>query len=312
MSILPFTLRQLEVFARLAVTGSFRSTAEQLGISQASVSNQIKTLEDQLGCRLLDRKPGRRPVLTSDGQAFHDDLRQFEQAAQQLAAHRRRAASRDEPARFRLLVGQGMFDNYVRAKIDSFIAANPAIELEFTTEPPSHSLVRAIDSGQFDFALINQRSDQSVGPSLQRMARVRGGIFGHRDFVAGRKLPLTPEAISALPFFLPRAGSRQERETLHRLAQSGIKPRKVVGHTQYYDVMGAMLDRGVAIASYSEAIMPLAMRANVVRLLPMDDWYLDFFRKPGVAGPAADAVEAFLKASVLEDETYPAVEVFAP
>lgn len=311
MSILPFTLRQLEVFAQLAATGSFRSTAEQLGISQASVSNQIKTLEEQLGRRLLDRKPGRRPVLTPDGQAFHDDLRAFELAAQKLATHRRRTAAADEPSRFRLLVGQGMFDGYVRAKLDSFFAANPTIELEFTTEPPSHSLVRAIDSGQFDFALINQRSDQAVDPNMERLARVRGGIFGHRDFVAGRKLPLSPEAISKLPFILPRAGSRQERETLQRLAQSGIRPAKVAGHTQYYDVMGAMLDRGVAVASFSEAILPIAIRANVVQLLPMDDWYLDFFRKPGVTGAAADAVEQFLKDSVLRDETYPAVELFA-
>ncbi|NLE55701.1 MAG: LysR family transcriptional regulator, partial [Lentisphaerae bacterium] len=38
MSPLPFTLRQLEVFASLCATRSFRRSAELLGISQASVS----------------------------------------------------------------------------------------------------------------------------------------------------------------------------------------------------------------------------------------------------------------------------------
>jgi DNA-binding transcriptional LysR family regulator len=42
MANLPFTLRQLDVFASLCATRSFRRSAESLGISQASVSNQIK------------------------------------------------------------------------------------------------------------------------------------------------------------------------------------------------------------------------------------------------------------------------------
>ena len=73
MPNLPFTMRQLEVFASLCATRSFRRSAESLGISQASVSNQMKALEAQLGLQLFARRPGKRPTLTPEGAAFLED-----------------------------------------------------------------------------------------------------------------------------------------------------------------------------------------------------------------------------------------------
>ena len=78
---LPFTLRQLQVFASLCSTRSFRRSAESLGISQASVSNQMNALEEQLGLSLFVRGRGQRPVLTAEGTAFLEDLRSFEKVA---------------------------------------------------------------------------------------------------------------------------------------------------------------------------------------------------------------------------------------
>lgn len=311
MPSLPFTLRQIEVFARLAASGNFRATADGLGISQASVSNQVKTLEEQLGVRLFARTPGRPPRLTPEGQAFSDDVLGFERAAQRLASHRRVEPQLEVPLRFRLLVGQGMFDAYVRPKLDRFFAAYPLIELEFETRPPSNTLSGMIGGGQFDFALINQRADLPQNPLLTRLARVQGGVYGHRSFAAGRKLPLDPEELSRLPFILPLAGSKQESEVLAHLRQRLVRPSKVVGHSQYYDVMAAMLDRGIAVASLSDAILPLAMRDNVVRLLPLEDWYLQFYRNPRHNDARAHIVEQFLKSSVVDDPSYPAVELFA-
>lgn len=310
MPNLPFTLRQLEVFASLAATGSFRRSAEALGISQASVSNQLKALEEQLGLRLFARTPGRAPRLTAEGRAFGEDLHGFDRAAGRLAAHRRNQPMESGPIRFRLLVGQGMFDAYVRQKLDRFFAQQPLIELEFETRPPSNTLSAAVMGGNFDFALINHRADMAFDEQFERLARVRGGIYGHASHAAGRELPLPPGEISRLPFILPLAGSKQESEVLRNLRIRGVQPVNVVGHSQYYDVMAAMLDRGVAVASLSDAILPLAMRETVVQLLPLEDWFLLFFRKPHQHDPRADIVESFLKSAVLEDPAYPAIELF--
>jgi LysR family hydrogen peroxide-inducible transcriptional activator len=60
MSIPPITLRQMRYLVALEDTMHFREAAESCGISQPSLSVQIKTLEEALGIVLVER--GRGPV----------------------------------------------------------------------------------------------------------------------------------------------------------------------------------------------------------------------------------------------------------
>jgi DNA-binding transcriptional LysR family regulator len=75
--------RQLHAFAALARRGSFTLAAKDLFLTQSAVSHAIKALEDDVGCRLLDRV-GRRVLLTQAGEQFlrHTEkiLREMEQA----------------------------------------------------------------------------------------------------------------------------------------------------------------------------------------------------------------------------------------
>ena len=48
-------LRQLEIFVKVAELGRFSRAAEALFLTQPTVSEHIRTLEDELGVRLLDR-----------------------------------------------------------------------------------------------------------------------------------------------------------------------------------------------------------------------------------------------------------------
>jgi DNA-binding transcriptional LysR family regulator len=61
--------RQLLAFAALARRGSFTLAAKDLFLTQSAVSHAIKALEDDVGCRLLDRV-GRRVLLTQAGEQF--------------------------------------------------------------------------------------------------------------------------------------------------------------------------------------------------------------------------------------------------
>jgi len=311
MPALPFTLRQLEVFASLCATRSFRRTAEALGISQASVSNQIKTLEQQLGLSLLARRPGKRPSLTQDGLAFLEDLRGFNAAGEKLASHRRNKPDDDGPVRFRIRVGQGLATHFIRPKLDRFIAQNPNIELEFDAQPPSYRYAKDIQDAGFDFALLHLRADRPVDPAMRELAMVRGGIFGHRNFLEGRKAPLSADEMSHLPFVLPQAGSQQERDVLKAFEMHGIVPRKVVSHTQFFDVIGTMLERGLGVASFSEVLLAPEVRRDVVLLYPLEDWRLIWYRKDHSGDARCDLVESFLLSSVLQDPDYPTIDILA-
>ena len=310
MASLPFTLRQLDVFANLCATRSFRRSAETLGISQASVSNQIKALEHQLGVSLFNRRPGQRPTVTSEGMAFLDDLRAFQAAGEALASHRRKGADSDDPAHYRVLVGQGMLDSYIRPKLDRFFSAHARVELEFEAQPPSNELARDLEDGRYDFVLIHRRADRSVEPYFRQLALVRGGIYGHKKFADGKQLPLAPEELSSLPFIMPQAASVREQEMLRFFERHGIRPKHVIGHTQYYDVMAAMLERGVGISSFADAILPQEMRDTVVMLYPLENWRLLWYRKDHGSDARREAVASFLLSSVLQDPNYRTISVF--
>src|SRR5690606_33745572 len=157
-------------------------------------------------------------------------------------------------------------------KLDRFFAAHPQIELTFEAHPPSNQLARDIEDGQFDFAMIHRRADRSIEHNLRELALVRGGIYGHRRFAEGRHLPLRPELLNTLPFIMPLAASAPEREMLRLFERHGIRPRRVIGHTQYYDVMAAMLERGLGVASFADAIRPPEMQDKVTLLHPLENW----------------------------------------
>jgi DNA-binding transcriptional LysR family regulator len=59
----------MAVFAKVASTRSFSGAARELGISQATASKHVQTLEDWLGARLLHRTT-RRVALTDVGESF--------------------------------------------------------------------------------------------------------------------------------------------------------------------------------------------------------------------------------------------------
>lgn len=62
-------LHQLRYFCAIAETSSFSRAAQQAHVSQPSLSQQIRKLEDELGTRLFDRL-GRTVRLTEPGRAF--------------------------------------------------------------------------------------------------------------------------------------------------------------------------------------------------------------------------------------------------
>lgn len=64
----------LKSFYALALTGSAVKASERLGVSASSVSHQVKTLEKELGVRLVVNKKGKL-LLTAKGDQYFDAIR---------------------------------------------------------------------------------------------------------------------------------------------------------------------------------------------------------------------------------------------
>jgi molybdate transport repressor ModE-like protein len=108
--------RRVLTFRAVAHQRSFSRAARELSLSQPSVSNQVASLEREIGARLLEREPGGLK-LTRDGEILleHADAiaERFQLAAEQLAA-----AAQGERARLRI----GAFPTALAALVPAAIA----------------------------------------------------------------------------------------------------------------------------------------------------------------------------------------------
>lgn len=143
-------VRQLRYFSAVVRTGSFTRAAEQLGIAQPSLSQQIRTLEKQIGNPLFERL-GRSVRLTAYGEALR---RPAADILQQVAEAKSALANLQEGVRGKLRVGviPTIMPYLIAPRIGDFSKRFPEVDLQFTEDTTPH-LVEQLQSGDLDLAV---------------------------------------------------------------------------------------------------------------------------------------------------------------
>ena len=143
-------LRQLRYFVEAARVGHFARAAERLRVAQPSLSQQIRSLERDLGVELFDRS-GRRAVLTEAGEAF------LVRAERVLAeAERARAEAREFSglARGRVVVGalQSLVEVRLPPVLATFNRSYPGVEVALREET-TVQMLGLLKEGEIDLAI---------------------------------------------------------------------------------------------------------------------------------------------------------------
>ncbi len=146
-----FTLRQLQFFVAAAEAGSVTGAARALSISQSSVTEAIRALEDDLGVSLFDRQ-ARGLVITHKGSAF---LRHARQILADVVTARTAFRDEAEQATGRLSLGvTSLVAGYVLSDILSrFRRAHPRVDLN-VVEDAGEYLQHLLIGGELDVAVL--------------------------------------------------------------------------------------------------------------------------------------------------------------
>ncbi len=146
-----FTLRQLQFFVAAAEAGSVSGAARALSISQSSVTEAIRALEDDLGVVLFDRQ-ARGLLITHKGSAF---LRHARQILADVATARTAFRDEAETATGRLSLGvTSLVAGYVLSDILSrFRRAFPLVDLN-VIEDNGDYLQHLLIGGELDVAVL--------------------------------------------------------------------------------------------------------------------------------------------------------------
>ncbi len=154
------SLRGLEVFEALAVTGSVAGAARATGLSQPAVSQQMRNLETALGRGLLDH--GRRPMqLTPAGRSF---LNRTEKVLAQLRLAQTELTVMDLSHLSTLDLGViDDFDNDVTPRLVTMLAETMTRCHFKLVTAPSHEITDALQNQRLHMAIAASGGASAAG-----------------------------------------------------------------------------------------------------------------------------------------------------
>ena len=215
-------LRNLEIFCRVVELRSFSRAAEEVFLTQPTVSGRIAALERQVGATLLDRL-GREVVPTQAGTILY-------RHAQELLAHHR--AAMQELSEFLgalrgslLLGGSTIPGEYLLpGKIAQFKAAHPGVTIRLKIADSAEIIAR-VAAGELELGAVGSReetADLHFVPFDQDHL-VLAVPPDHRWALQGE---IRLEELFSEPFIAREAGSGTRRTFEQALRQQGIDPRR--------------------------------------------------------------------------------------
>src|ERR1700759_1940453 len=174
----------LRSFVAVAECGGFYPAAEQLNLTQSTVSQQIKRLELATQRPLL-RRTTRSVALTDDGEMLLGDARRLLQL-EEAARHRLTAPRLSGTVR--LGVVEEIAGGSLPSALGRFAALHPGVKLEVEIGV-SAPLIEELDAGRLDVVFAKRPLGTSRGRLVWRepMVWAAGDTF---DLVPGTVLPL--------------------------------------------------------------------------------------------------------------------------
>lgn len=118
------SLTALKAFNAAAEHLSFKKAAEQLSVTPAALSFQIRQLEETLGCELFIRR-SRRVTLSDEGALIQADIRLgFEHFEQALSKLKRKTQNQV----LNIACGPAFSANWLSPRLHSFLLSQPRLE----------------------------------------------------------------------------------------------------------------------------------------------------------------------------------------
>ena len=174
----------LRSFVAVAECGGFHRAAEQLNLTQSTVSQQIKRLELETK-RPLFRRTTRSVALTDDGEMLLGDARRLLQLEE--AARQRLAAPRLSGI-VRLGVVEEVAGGSLPSALGRFAALHPGVKLEVQIAV-SAELLEQLDAGRLDVVFAKRPLGTSKGRLVWREPLVWAAADTF-DLIPGAALPL--------------------------------------------------------------------------------------------------------------------------
>ena len=234
----------LRTFVAVAETLSFTRAAEQLQLSQPTVSQQVRKLELAAG-RLLVLRDTRAVALTDNGDAMLGFARTILSAHDEAASYFLGSAMR---GRLRFGSADDLALTELPQILRDFRLLYPQINLELTVNQ-SGVLARRLRAGQLDLVFVKQEPDQPEGRLVRRERLV---------WVAHKSLQL--DAAQPVPLIVYQAPSLSRTAAIKALEDVG-RTWRITCNTREVNGVMAALRAGMGVAVFPQNMIPTDLAA---------------------------------------------------
>ncbi|MDY6881787.1 MAG: selenium metabolism-associated LysR family transcriptional regulator [Desulfatiglans sp.] len=296
-----FGLRQLEVFRKVVDLKSFTKAADALFLAQASVSERIATLENQVGTRLLDRL-GRKVVPTKAGELLYKhallllDMKNTAQLEIQEFLGLRKGDIH--------IGGSTIPGEYILPKvIGQFHKRNPLLKVTLTIADTTE-IERLVMEGSLELGVTGSKGDQKtlVYRKLWRDELVLAVPIDHRW--AGKK-EVTLDELSDEPFIVRETGSGTLRileKYLKAAGSDNLSALQTVARFGTSTSIKEGIKAGLGVSILSSRALDTELRTGVltalkVRGLSMSRHFYLIRDKRRIASPPCKEIMSFLTAT---------------
>lgn len=229
----------LYYFYIVSKEGSIKSAAEKLFVSQPTISDQVKLLEEFFDCLLFERK-NRSLVLTKEGKLA---LKYSEQIFEQSRELTSRLRNKLEMPKRSLDIGITLF----MSQYFLYDSLEPLFKQDQVSvnivENQRHLLLAELEEGNIDIVYTDSKDSISSTMESYRVGVNKTFVIAHKKYKKYKKN--FPDSLGELPFFNYTNESFLKYEIELYFSKNALSPR-IIGEADDIDLLQMVAEKGLA------------------------------------------------------------------
>jgi DNA-binding transcriptional LysR family regulator len=262
-------LRRLEIFAKVAELGSFSRAAEALFLTQPTISEHVRALEDELGVQLLDRL-GRGATPTRAGQLLLGYARRMLTLSRE--AHQALERFQGRMSGELVVGGSTIPGEYVLpALIGQFKQKYPDISISLLIGS-TRQVSDWLDDGRVEVGIVGARPGSRTLEAKELMADELVVVVPATHPWAARRTATLAD-LQKEPMVVRERGSGSREAFEHALQEAGVSLAnlRIVGEMGSTQAVKQAVRAGVGIALISKRAVEDECRAGLLACVKVKD-----------------------------------------
>jgi DNA-binding transcriptional LysR family regulator len=258
--------QQIIGFYYVAKLGSFTKAADATFRTQSALSQQIKNLEQELGCELLERIGRRKLRLTSAGQRFfkfsETSLKRYQSLTEEL-----NELKGLQKGLLRMAAPFTTLYHLVPSALKTYITQFPNVELTILDRSQTH-ILDLVKNGDIDFGLVLESNVPKNLTSL-RWNKVRTVLMTPLNHALAEAKRITLKQIGKYPLILPPLTLKYRSNLEEKFQKLGIDCH-VIMESSNVELSSLYVEMGLGI-SFATIVTDLPeLKRRKLAFLSMD------------------------------------------